>query len=103
MPKKATDQSNGNALKPVIREVVQEELKPLREEIKQLHDEIKTTADTIIEGLQEALHDTFQKYRDETLSKMSEMVAEVKTYREEQTPLPQLGTSSDIYLPLIKR
>lgn len=81
MVKKVVRKSNGNVFKAVVRGVVREELGKFEERVEKRFDKNEFW----LEKLDQKIDTTFRKYRDDVLTKMDEVVGELKTTREEQS------------------
>lgn len=97
MKKKQPKKPNGNVFKTVVRSVVREELGKFEEQVeKQFHkiDERFDKNESWLERLDQKIDSTFRRYRDDILTKLDEMMGELKAIREEQAA--QLGLHRDV-------
>ncbi len=93
-PLPMTDEQN-NVFKSIVREVVQEELKPIKSDIqgikqtmatkKHVEDRIRQSTAAQTEELKLFIDDTFRKFKNEILTALDPVAGELNTFREEQT------------------
>lgn len=89
MAKKKVKKSkpSGNVIKKIVREVVKEELKPIKGVLGKVEERMERrffNLESRFGKLEDKVETYFRKFRDEVLTSLDPIMGEIKAVREEQ-------------------